>query len=109
MRRRDYERAYRLQKKIAEMKTVSKEGISIRRSELKRLEDEFDKIKRKFEIIADDLPCDIYTVLELKFFGGWSYYMIKKYLSWSQEQGTPTPKKLVEEYFAKIERKKRSI
>lgn len=109
MRRRDYERAYRLQKRIAEMKTVSREGISIRRSELKRMEDEFEKIKRKFDVVADDIPCDIYTVLALKFFGGWSYSMIKKYLSWDQEPGALTPKELVEKYFAKIERKKRSV
>jgi len=109
MQRKDFERAYKLRKRIIELEIVSREGISISETELKRLRAEFDKLRKRFDAIADDLPCDIYMILEIHYMCAWSYNMMKRYLLWPNETCKGNPKKIIEEYFSKTERKKRSI
>lgn len=103
MTRSDFERAYKLRKRMIELQRLLEVGLVVSRKELRNMKNEYEKLKKQFDIVAEDLPCDIYLLLELRFFYGWPYYMIRKHWNWYGVD----PHTTIEEYFAREKRSKR--
>ena len=99
----DYERAYKIKKRIRELQQLSDAGYAVSRKELHGLQSEYEKLKKQFDIIADDLSCEMNVLLERRFFEAWSYRMIKKHLNL---YGTD-PRIAIETYFAVEKRNRR--
>ena len=104
MQRKDLEKIYKLKKRITELERISEVNIQISGKELRRLRGEYEELKTQFEIFADNLPCEICMLLELRYIYAWPYYMIRKHLYWVKEWNI-NPRDMIEEYFAKEEKK----
>lgn len=106
MQRKDFERIYKIRKRIIELERVSEANIQISGKELRKLRGEYEERKKQFDIFADSLPCEIYMLLELRYIYAWPYYMIKKHLYWVKEWNV-NPREMIDEYFAEIEKKRK--
>ncbi len=106
MQRKDLERIYKIGKRIRELEQVSEANIQISGTELRKLKEEYQELKTQFDIFADNLPCEICMLLELRYIYAWPYYMIRKHLYWVKEWNT-NPREMIDEYFAEIEKKRK--
>ena len=104
MQRKDFERIYKIRKRIIELERVSEANIQISGKELRTLKEEYKELKTKFDIFAESLPCEIYMLLELRYIYAWPYYMIKKHLYWVKEWNV-NPREMIDEYFTSEEQK----
>lgn len=106
MQRKDFERIYKIRKRIIELERVSEANIQISGVELRRLKEEYRELKIQFDVFAESLPCEMYMLLELRYIYAWPYYMIRKHLYWVKEWNI-NPRKMIDEYFAEVEKKRK--
>lgn len=104
MQRKDFEKVCQLKKRIMELERVSEVGIPISGKELRRMKEEYEKLKNQFDVFAESLPCDIYMLLELRYIYAWPYYMIKRHLYWVKGWNV-NPREMIDEYFTSEEQK----